>query len=243
MKKLTIFCIGMCTATAGNAQTLSPKVLPTTGNYFSAGGVSLSWTLGETSTLTLQSGAVMLTQGEQQPEVANPLPLTWLSVNGSLNTQNQAVITWKVEEENVSGFVVEKQTTYGSFINIGTINSFGNGTHTYSFTEPTELNGIANYRVKQIDIDGRYTYSKSITLRNNATGKTWVYPNPVESSTRIYVTDVSLINTSAKLIDMHGRVLLQLVVQSGTPVDLSGYARGVYRLQFSNGTNLQLIKM
>ena len=52
-----------------NAQTLSPKATPTAGGYFTGGGNSLSWTMGETVTQTFQNGNLMLTQGEQQPYI------------------------------------------------------------------------------------------------------------------------------------------------------------------------------
>jgi hypothetical protein len=52
-----------------NGQTLSPKVIPACGGYFSAGGKSLSWTMGETLNTVLTSGTKMLTQGNQQPYI------------------------------------------------------------------------------------------------------------------------------------------------------------------------------
>ena len=55
--------------TVCSAQTLSPKVLPSCGGYFSAGGKSLSWTMGEPITATFTSGNIRLTQGFQQPYV------------------------------------------------------------------------------------------------------------------------------------------------------------------------------
>src|SRR4051794_41049819 len=61
------------------AQTLNPKVIATSGGYSTGGSNSLSWTLGETFTLTLQNGSSLLTQGFQQPE----LLLTTGSINGS----------------------------------------------------------------------------------------------------------------------------------------------------------------
>ena len=242
MIKYPIFFAALFSASGAWAQTLSPKVLPTTGSYFQAGGVSLSWTLGETATLTLQSGTVMLSQGEQQPEILNPLPLTWLSIDGNLNTQKQAVIAWKVEEHDVKGYTVEKQTAAGAYAGIGTVASAGDGSHTYSFTEVTPLNGAGTYRIKQVDNNGNYTYSKVVLLKNNANARVWIYPNPAASTTRLYVTDLSLINIPAKLIDMHGRVLQQFTVQSINDINLFGYSQGTYMLQFSNGTTLQLIK-
>ncbi len=52
-----------------NAQTLSPQVSPASGGYFTGGGNSLSWTMGETVTQTFQNGNLILTQGFQQPYV------------------------------------------------------------------------------------------------------------------------------------------------------------------------------
>ena len=40
--------------------------------------------------------------------VSGTLPLKWLAVNGNLNTQKQTVINWKVQENNVAKYEVEK---------------------------------------------------------------------------------------------------------------------------------------
>src|SRR5687768_6749716 len=49
------------------AQSLSPKTIASAGGVFTAGGNSLSWTLGEPFHTTLSAGGVILTQGFQQP--------------------------------------------------------------------------------------------------------------------------------------------------------------------------------
>jgi hypothetical protein len=45
---------------------LSPTVIASAGNYSEAGGISLSWTLGEVAVTTLTQGNITLTQGFQQ---------------------------------------------------------------------------------------------------------------------------------------------------------------------------------
>jgi hypothetical protein len=45
---------------------LSPTVIASAGNYSEAGGISLSWTLGEVAVTTLSQGDLVLTQGFQQ---------------------------------------------------------------------------------------------------------------------------------------------------------------------------------
>ena len=109
------------------AQTLTPKVLATAGNYATGGGFSLSQTIGETFNKTLQTGSNILTQGEQQPPSGIiPLPVSWMDINGNLNHNTQAVINWHVEESSVSYYLIEKNTSTG-YVTIGKMIPWGNG--------------------------------------------------------------------------------------------------------------------
>src|ERR1035438_6877430 len=69
MKKILFINIYFFVIVFAGAQSLSPKVSPTNGGYYSAGGNSLSWTMGETYNTMLSSANNKLTQGFQQPEV------------------------------------------------------------------------------------------------------------------------------------------------------------------------------
>jgi hypothetical protein len=90
MKKtlLSIFVFAVTIISFSEAQTLSPKVMPSSGGYFSAGGKSLSWTMGETFTYTLTAGNVKLTQGFQQPYVE----LTVLNVKAFIEGYYEAAV-------------------------------------------------------------------------------------------------------------------------------------------------------
>ena len=50
-----------------SAQSVSPEVISSSGDYFEGPNASLSWTLGEIATETYTAGNVILTQGFQQP--------------------------------------------------------------------------------------------------------------------------------------------------------------------------------
>jgi hypothetical protein len=70
MKKPLLFALILSSVIASHAQSLSPQVISSTGGYNSAGGTSLSYTVGEMSavqTLKDSAGNVILTQGFQQP--------------------------------------------------------------------------------------------------------------------------------------------------------------------------------
>ena len=66
MKKLYLLLFIFVTA-GGFSQSLSPAVISAAGDYSTGASASLSWTLGELATETLNNGSYILTQGFQQP--------------------------------------------------------------------------------------------------------------------------------------------------------------------------------
>lgn len=73
------------------AQSVSPEVISSSGDYFEGSNGSLSWTLGEIATETFSNGNNILTQGFQQPNMGLRLALTCFlegpySTGGAMNT-------------------------------------------------------------------------------------------------------------------------------------------------------------
>jgi len=66
MQKFYSLIVGLLISGFLSAQTVSPEVISTSGDYFSNASASLSWTLGELATETLTAGNITLTQGFQQ---------------------------------------------------------------------------------------------------------------------------------------------------------------------------------
>lgn len=76
MKQFIQIIIGLIIATTTLGQSLSPTVIPSSGGVYGAGGVSLSYTVGQTANVTFVAGGVILTQGFQQPtDKLYPLPV------------------------------------------------------------------------------------------------------------------------------------------------------------------------
>jgi len=68
-----LFTFYLLSGSNGYAQSLSPTVLASSGDYAEAGNMKISWTLGELAVETLDAGSIILTQGFQQPlEIAGP---------------------------------------------------------------------------------------------------------------------------------------------------------------------------
>lgn len=148
-KLFNLFIACLC-CLAGSAQTLSPTVIPTSGGFYSAGGVSLSWTVGQTSNNTFSGGAFILSQGFQQPEVN--------IITGSIG-QSVACAGSTVAVPFVSAGIVDAANVFtaqlsnstGSFaspVNIGTLSSTNSGT--IIATIPSNTVAGSGYRIRVV---------------------------------------------------------------------------------------------
>ncbi|MCD4683421.1 MAG: hypothetical protein K8R86_09085, partial [Bacteroidales bacterium] len=67
MKNIKVLFIALLIPAFMMAQSVSPEVVSSAGDYFEGTNASLSWTLGEIATETYSNGTNILTQGFQQP--------------------------------------------------------------------------------------------------------------------------------------------------------------------------------
>lgn len=128
-----------------------------------------------------------------------------------------ANLDWRTESEgNNKGFEVEKSYDGLNFTKIGFVGSIGKSASpiNYSFVDKTPLSIIQYYRLKQVDRDGKFTYSKVIALNN--TNKSVLnilsLSNPFTTSLNIVFNQIIDDNLSVQFYDLSGRLVY------GTPV-------------------------
>ena len=104
---------------------------------------------------------------------------------------NNVSLNWSTATEiNNSGFEVERKAVNAEWTNIGFVQ--GNGTTTlaqqYSYVDKNVSAGSYNYRLKQIDFDGTFTYSPVAEVEVSAPVNFELaqnYPNPFNPGTTI----------------------------------------------------------
>jgi hypothetical protein len=109
------------------------------------------------------------------------LPVNWLGFSAT-ETNDGVVLEWATAAElNSSHFEIEYSDDDQSFERIATLPAAGNSsyTHFYSFTDSRPLNGGAYYRIRQVDFDGKYTFSTLEYVQLHAKGRPVIAPNPV----------------------------------------------------------------
>ena len=170
------------------------------------------------------------------------LPVRWISFEGRLSDRRQAVLTWKTVETNVSHYEVERSNNAKDFRITGTVMSDGTGSGSYSLTDPTPVSGTAYFRIRQVDLDGTFSYSRMIALTQKERGELFAYPNPVRDRVRVEL-DPEYIGSVVKLVSTTGIVVEQVTVKEKVlTLDLSRYASGVYLLQMQNGKIFKVVK-
>lgn len=116
------------------------------------------------------------------------LPVEWLDINAKALDENLVQLNWRTASEtNNSHFEVERMENKNQWNSVG--NKRGNGTTSmvsnYQYNDNVsgiskEINPIIYYRLKQIDFDGHFDYSKTVSVDFSKVelDKMTIYPNP-----------------------------------------------------------------
>lgn len=164
-----------------------------------------------------------------------------LMTDFSLQDVNSGVrLVWTVSTEvNVKEYVVERSFDGVNFSPIGSVPFRpGTGIKQYSFNDGNTQS--AYYRIKTVDIDARFEYSKELLYRasSNVSAVFSVYPNPGREQFQILIPGSGNKPINIQLTDMTGRVVVSKTdrVTGGqyrlsVPVSL----KGMYLLQVSSG--------
>jgi Secretion system C-terminal sorting domain len=174
------------------------------------------------------------------------LPVDLISFTGKVQ-QGKAILSWVTgSEKNNNGFDIEKSFDGENFEKIGFVKSTGNRqiTQYYNFLD-YNLKQNAYYRLKQVDADGSFNHSKTITLSNEGgKGKSTIlaYPNPVKE---ILTVEANVYETTQlEIVDVVGRVVYKQNVESGNyQISTSDLAKGIYFVKLADKNDITIQKI
>jgi trimeric autotransporter adhesin len=160
------------------------------------------------------------------------LPVTWLDFTGQLVT-NKVILNWKTaSEQNNTGFDVERSADGRSWSKIGFIPGKINSAllSSYSYSDLSPLKGLSYYRLKQIDLDDKFTYSSVVRINYVINGEVAIWPNPVKDLLNIEINQ-RYRNEKMYLTvtDMKGTVLVSRIATHGNlAISTSGWPKALY---------------
>ena len=178
------------------------------------------------------------------------LPVTLLDFSATYVSSNNVKVAWTTSEEiNAAYYEVERSSDGTNFIGVAQVDASSSldPTHFYSINDQLyNINGnIVYYRLRIVDNDGKYTYSKIIPVKLDQPETSFsVYPNPVDNYAILNLYTEKPDNGMLRLIDNSGRQILtrSITVTNGNNsimVDqLGNLPRGIYIIQVMVNNNL-----
>ncbi|MBD0255241.1 MAG: T9SS type A sorting domain-containing protein, partial [Cytophagales bacterium] len=113
-----------------------------------------------------------------------PLPVRLVSFTGQY-LDGQVQLKWQSSsEENTSHFEVEKSADGKNFSPVLTKKAQGNSSTlvSYGTLDNNPLGGTSYYRLKMVDLDGTFEYSKLVSVSSEGGLQVRLYPNPSQGN-------------------------------------------------------------
>jgi hypothetical protein len=179
-----------------------------------------------------------------QSEDGIVLPLTWGYVRAAVKDAASNLVEWQtIQEQQTKSFEVERSEKGKDFTFVDRVPAAGNSNKPleYAYTDRTIRTAVPvyYYRVRQIDLDGRSTYSPVVRVSRNNQDEFNINlaPNPGASEQMtISLKDGADADYSLQLTDASGRVVWhkEMVLTSKPVRFLPVLTKGVYFLTAQN---------
>lgn len=202
-----------------------------------SGDITPTGSAGGTRTVTING----LTQFSPYALANNtgPLPVTFTSLTGTIRN-GRANLNWNIaDEHNVDRYEVEESVNGRQFQSFAQVDAASRSS--YQAIDAQLHTGANYYRVKAVDIDGKFTYSKIIRLDNNLAvdNDIRVYPNPSRGELNLGM-NIPAGNYQIRLINAMGQTVYQqpLTHEGGSrsmPLGLPKLSSGVYQVEVRGG--------
>lgn len=187
----------------------------------------------------------------------NPLPVR---LNAFTATTNGADVwvTWSTaSEQNSRGFDIESSIDGHTFMYVGFVRGAGNSNRmlNYNLTDARAFakanSRVLYYRLKQLDVNGAFTYSKVVRVENRIDNSNTVSvsPNPFTSEYVVSVNALQNGNSEIEMTDIQGRVVAKqtgILVQGVNTIQVQNIASiqaGVYFVKVTTNNETQVIKL
>jgi hypothetical protein len=184
------------------------------------------------------------------------VPVELASFSASV-IQGRIMLEWTTASElNNNGFEIERSVDGNTFATIGFVEGEGTTTEPnfYSFEDlsPFTENFTIYYRLKQVDFDGNFSYSKTISVEFSMPGDFTLkqnYPNPFNPSTIVEYNIQEAGLVSLKVYDVLGKEVATLVNEEkavgnhNVTFDAGNLPSGVYFYTIRAGNFISTKKM
>ena len=157
----------------------------------------------------------------------NSLPVTLIDFKVA-REGNNAVLSWNTAAEtNSREFDVQQSTDAKNWLSLSKIASSGESStlQSYSYTHTNPAGGNNQYRLKMIDRDDTFAFSRIVNL-NFESEEIVIFPNPVSNRVKFNMNGVKI--TNVQIFSANGTMVMDAIPDSLNELDLTKVSQGNY---------------
>ncbi|TKT91698.1 T9SS type A sorting domain-containing protein [Dyadobacter frigoris] len=188
--------------------------------------------------ISSSAGIVYCDLGCFQIKTDTPLPVT-LTDFSVKKEGTSASLSWKTTAEtNSKSFEVQHSLNGKEWAALGSVDAQGESTVTksYSYTHATPANGNNLYRLRMIDKDETFAYSRIVSENFVTDESALLYPNPSSNFMKLRNGNEKI--ASIQIYDIRGVKVKDFIPKDGVDVDISNLSSGSYIVTFKQSNGL-----
>jgi hypothetical protein len=180
------------------------------------------------------------------------LPVVLVQFLATKEDDGSVKLSWSTSQELNAGYYdVERSGDQAAWTKIGSVKAKGYSSTTtnYSFTDKQPIDGNGYYRLKMTDLDGKFKYSKTVSVSlKTDTRPLVVYNNPFSDMIRLKVNVSRAQNLTMTVSDMLGKTYINQSYHAQTGDNLvnlpsSITSHGMYVLRIHGESYDQTVKL
>ena len=177
------------------------------------------------------------------------LPVDLLSLNVYQNDKNVMLKWITATEKELNSFEIETSKDGIRFEKIGTVKAVGNSSNAnnYSFSDNGGITNVKYYRLKQIDNNGKYSYSKIVSIHQNyKIDELGIFPNPVSNLLILQAKGINKTSLDIELINTNGQIVKRQQFMQGSTIcymETADLTNGIYFVAVSDGITKKTYKI
>jgi len=173
------------------------------------------------------------------------LPIELIFFRGNTGKSGTQLIWQTATEIDNSHFSIQRSANGSDFTEIGEVKGAGTSyePQEYTFTDERPLPGKNYYRLKQVDFDGKYSFSPVVSATFGKTRQMTLAPLPATETLNIQLENPTKDDGIWQVYDMNGRLLLSgemLAESSEQSINIDGLPEGAYVLRLTAGQEVMV---
>jgi hypothetical protein len=184
--------------------------------------------------------------------VSTTLPVELVQFLANKSDNGSVELSWATSQEVNAGYYdVERSGDQTGWLKLGSVKAKGNSSTTtnYSYTDKLPLDGAGYYRLKMVDLDGKFKYSKTVSVTGDKNSLPLViYSNPFSDLIRFKVNVSRAQTLTMTVSDIMGKTYISKTIQARAGDNLVNLqsnigGSGMYILHINGDSYNQTVKL